>query len=89
MNSFTPGLQVALTRDLGPQFPAGLAGFVEMTSANPPLVCICFLCPQEGGCRTQRLLFAGPGSDALEARDTWPQAAVDRLLQELREGDKR
>ena len=89
MNQFTPGLQVALTRDLGPQFPADLAGFVEMTSATPPLICICFLCPQAGGYRTQRILFTGPGLDALEARDTWPQEAIDRLLQELNEGDRR
>ena len=89
MNHFTPGVQVALTCDLGPQFPAGLPGFVEMTSANPPLICVCFLWPQDGGYRTQRILFTSSGIDALEARATWPQAAVDRLLQALSESDRR
>lgn len=88
MNHFTPGLQVALTRDLGPQFPAGLAGFVEMTSTNPPFVCVMFLSAEGDGCyHTKRLLFAGRTVDALETRDTWSQGAVDQLLQALNETD--
>ena len=88
MDQFKPGVQVVLTRDLHAQFPAGLPGFIEMTSANPPIVCVCFLCAEDDGCyHTQRLLFAGRTSDTLEVRDTWPQAAIDRLLLELRETD--
>ena len=86
MDQIKPGVQVVLIRDLNDQFPAGLPGFIEMTSANPPIVCVCFLCQEgDGNYRTQRLLFIGRASDALETRDTWPQAAIDRLLQELNE----
>jgi hypothetical protein len=86
MHQFKPGVQVVLTRDLNARFPAGLPGFIEMTSANPPIVCVCFLCTEgDDSYRTKRLLFAGRTSDALETRDTWPQEAIDRLLQELNE----
>ena len=88
MDQFKPGVQVVLTRDLKDQFPAGLPGFIEMTSANPPIVCVCFLSSEgDGSCHTKRLLFAGRTSDALETRDTWPQEAIARLLQELNETD--
>jgi hypothetical protein len=88
MDQFKPGVQVVLTCKLNSQFPAGLAGFVAMTAANPPIVCVCFL-DQEGDGRyhTKRLLFADRTSDVLDLRDTWPQEAVDRLLQELYETD--
>ena len=88
MYQFKPGVQVVLTRDLNAQFPTGLPGFIEMPSANPPIVCVCFLC-EEGAdsYRTKRLLFTGRTSDTLETRDTWPQEAIDRLLMVLRETD--
>ena len=41
----------------------------------------------DGSYYTQRLLFTGRTVDALETRDTWPQEAIDRLLQELNETD--
>ena len=88
MYQFKPGVQVVLTRDLNAQFPTGLPGFIEMTSANPPIVCVCFLSAEgDGSYYTQRLLFTGRTVDALEPCDTWPQAAIDRLLLELREAD--
>ena len=88
MDQFKPGVQVVLTRDLNDQFPAGLPGFIEMTSANPPVVCVCFLSAEgDGSYYTQRILFTGRTVDALETRDTWPQEAIDRLLQELNETD--
>lgn len=88
MHQFKPGVQVVLTRDLNAQFPAGLPGFIEMTSANPPIVCVCFLSAEgDGSYHTQRLLFTGRTSDALETRDTWPQEPIDRLLLELRKSD--
>ena len=88
MDQFKPGVQVVLTRDLSAQFPANLPGFIEMTSANPPIVCVCFLNAEgDGSYYTQRLLFTGRTVDALETRDTWPQEAIDRLLLMLRETD--
>ncbi|MBX7252233.1 MAG: hypothetical protein K1X50_09635 [Candidatus Promineofilum sp.] len=88
MNQFKPGVQVVLTRDLNDQFPAGLPGFIEMTSTNPPIVCVCFLSAESDGYyHTKRLLFAGRTVDALETRDTWSQGAVDQLLQALNETD--
>ena len=88
MYQFKPGVQVVLTRDLNDQFPAGLPGFIEMTSANPPIVCVCFLCAEgDGSYYTQRLLFTDRTRDALEPRNTWPQEAIDRLLLVLRETD--
>ena len=60
---------MVLTRDLNDQFPAGLPGFIEMTSAIPPIVCVCFLSAEgDGSYHTQRLLFTGRTSDALEKR---------------------
>ncbi len=88
MGQFKPGVQVVLTRDLNDQFPAGLPGFIEMTSASPPILCACFLCAEgDGSYHTKRLLFIGRTVDALEPSDTWPQEAIDRLLQELNETD--
>ena len=88
MYQFKPGVQVVLTRDLNDQFSTGLPGFIEMTSANPPIVCVCFLCAEgDGSYHTKRLLFTGRTRDALDPCDTWPQEAIDRLLLTLRETD--